>query len=58
MYPFQLYRPSTLREALELYKNESEWKALMKKAAETDFSWQHSAEEYKKLYSATLALKK
>jgi glycogen synthase len=25
----------------------------MRKAATTDFSWQHSAEEYKKLYQAT-----
>jgi starch synthase len=43
-----------LHEALDLYKNEEEWKALMKKAATTDFSWSRSAEEYKKLYEATL----
>ena len=61
-FTFAAYNPYdmlyVIREALELYKNEVEWKALMKKAAETDFSWQHSAEEYKKLYAATLALKK
>ena len=43
-----------LHEALDTYKNEEEWTALMKKAATTDFSWLRSAEEYKKLYEATL----
>lgn len=43
-----------LHEALDVYKKEEEWKALMKKAATTDFSWSKSAEEYKKLYEATL----
>lgn len=43
-----------LHEAMNLYKNEAEWEALMKKAATTDFSWAHSAEEYKKLYNDTL----
>ena len=42
-----------LHEALNTYKNKEEWKALMKKAATTDFSWSRSAEEYKKLYKAT-----
>ncbi len=42
-----------IHEALDKYKNKEEWKALMKKAATTDFSWSHSAEEYKKLYDAT-----
>ena len=43
-----------LHEALDTYKNKEEWTALMKKAATTDFSWLRSAEEYKKLYEATL----
>ena len=43
-----------LHEALDTYKNKEEWQALMKKAATTDFSWAHSAEEYKKLYEETL----
>lgn len=43
-----------LHEAMNLYKNEAEWETLMKKAATTDFSWAHSAEEYKKLYNDTL----
>ena len=45
-----------LHEALDVYKKEEEWKALMKKAATTDFSWSRSAEEYKKLYEATLTV--
>ena len=47
-----------VREAVNTYKNGEEWQVLMQKAARTDFSWLHSAEEYKKLYTATLTLKK
>jgi len=39
-----------IHEALDTYRNMEEWKALMKKAATTDFSWNRSAEDYKKLY--------
>ncbi len=42
-----------IHEALDTYKNTEAWKDLMKKAATTDFSWQRSAEEYKKLYEDT-----
>ncbi|MBE5744593.1 MAG: glycogen synthase GlgA [Clostridiales bacterium] len=42
-----------VHEAIETYKNTEAWKALMKKAATTDFSWQRSAEEYKQLYQST-----
>ena len=44
-----------IHEALEVYKNKAEWEALMKKAATTDFSWDRSAEDYKKLYEETFA---
>lgn len=47
-----------LRAAVSLYKNKLEWQKLMIKAGTTDFSWQRSAEEYKKLYTDTLALLK
>lgn len=47
-----------LREAVSLYKNKPEWQKLMIKAGTTDFSWQRSAEEYKKLYTDTLDLLK
>jgi len=39
-----------VHEAIETYKNRLEWQSLMKKVATTDFSWNRSAEEYKKLY--------
>lgn len=42
-----------VHEALDMYKNKTEWQALMKKAAKTDFSWLRSAEEYKTLYEST-----
>ena len=47
-----------LREAVSLYKNKPEWQKLMIKAGTSHFSWQRSAEEYKKLYTDTLALLK
>ncbi len=42
-----------LHEAMDTYRNSQAWLDLMKKAAETDFSWSRSAEEYKKLYEDT-----
>lgn len=61
-FTFASYNPYdmlyVIREALNVYKNPDAWKALMKKAATVDFSWQYSAEQYKKLYDDTLALKK
>lgn len=45
-----------IRQAITLYKDKIEWGKLMIKAGTTDFSWQHSAEEYKMMYSDTLAL--
>ena len=44
-----------IHEALDTYKNTEAWKDLMKTAATTDFSWQRSAEDYKDLYTRTLA---
>lgn len=42
-----------IHEALDMYKNKEAWKELMKKATLTDFSWSHSADEYKALYEDT-----
>lgn len=42
-----------IHEAIATYKNKEEWNALMKKAMTTDFSWQRSADDYKKLYQTT-----
>ncbi len=45
-----------IHEAISAYRQGNGWKDLMKKAATTDFSWEYSAEKYKKLYADTLAL--
>ncbi len=56
-FTFASYNPYdmlyVIREAIHIYWQKDEWKALMKKAATTDFSWSHSAQEYKRLYSET-----
>lgn len=61
-FTFAAYNPYdmlyVIREALKVYRTPDDWQSLMKRAATTDFSWQHSAEQYKKLYDDTLALKK
>ena len=44
-----------VHEALDAYKNKETWTNLMKKAGAMDFSWLKSAEDYKKLYEATIA---
>ena len=36
--------------AVELYHDKKKWKALVKTAMETDFSWSVSAEKYIELY--------
>ena len=45
-----------IHEAIDTYKNTTAWQGLMKKAATTDFSWSHSADEYKALYSDILTM--
>ena len=39
-----------LRKAISDYKNKEEWAKLMYRAATSDFSWGHSAQEYETLY--------
>ena len=45
-----------IHEAIDLYKNPEEWKALIKKVMTTDFSWAYSAKEYEKLYTDVLSV--
>ena len=45
-----------INEAIGAYRDKPLWQEIMKKAADSDFSWQRSAEEYKKLYEDTLGL--
>ncbi|MBI5748645.1 MAG: glycosyltransferase, partial [Nitrospinae bacterium] len=41
---------STIKTALDLYRDKSEWNRLMINAMGEDFSWNHSAKEYVELY--------
>jgi starch synthase len=43
-------------EALDLYKNKSNWQKIIKNAMDSDFSWDKSAQKYLRLYK--LAIKK
>ena len=43
-----------INEALNLYRNQEEWRKLVHKAATTDFSWGASAKRYDKLYKDML----
>ena len=40
----------TLKSALDLYKNKTEWNKLTNSAKKSDFSWSKSAAEYIKIY--------
>ncbi len=43
-----------INEAIELYQNRAEWKKLVEKAMNTDFSWAKSAKYYEGLYLGML----
>lgn len=43
-----------INEAIGVYHNKEEWKALQKKAMDTDFSWEKSASYYEGLYLGML----
>lgn len=45
---------TTLRLALELYKDRALWEGIMKTATAADFSWDRSAREYVKLYERAM----
>lgn len=47
-----------IRQAIGVYYQKDEWQKLMVKVCETDFSWEKSAKQYKKLYESTLTLMK
>ncbi len=56
-FTFASYNPYdmlyVIHEAIDAYWQKDNWNALMKKAATTDFSWNNSAQEYKRLYNET-----
>jgi starch synthase len=45
---------TTLLLALQLYRDEAEWRRLMQRGMRQDFSWKQSAQEYVKLYQRAL----
>ncbi len=44
----------TLKEAIRVYNDKPEWRALRKRAIDTDFSWKKSATKYIELYKNLL----
>ncbi len=44
----------TVERALEYFDNYRQWRPIMERAMEQDFSWTRSAERYAKLYEATI----
>ncbi len=53
-FAFQQYSETALlasiEKALQVYKNEKNWKKLIQNAMESDFSWRASAQKYVQLY--------
>ena len=46
----------TLKSAISLYKNDTEWSKLVRGALGSDFSWKRSALEYIGIYNEMLAV--
>ncbi|MBR5817832.1 MAG: glycosyltransferase, partial [Clostridia bacterium] len=42
----------TVKDALKLYSDKEEWAKLVKRAINTDFSWDKSADKYLELYNS------
>lgn len=49
--PFALL--STIKRALDIYKNKKTWKEIMLRGMKEDFTWKHSAKMYFELYEKT-----
>ncbi len=45
-----------IRRALNVFSNKAKWHRLMQAGMHEDFSWEHSAKEYVKLYQKTLKI--
>lgn len=60
-FVFEEYSASALKGALaravETFRDEDAWNALVQRAMACDFSWERSAEEYLNLYRAAIAAK-
>ena len=40
-----------IKQAISVYNNKQEWKNLVERVMNTDFSWNKQADEYEKLYN-------
>jgi starch synthase len=47
-----------VRKAIECYKNPAVWRRIMHNGLAADFSWEHAAKRYKKLYQKSLQIKR
>lgn len=45
---------AAVERALRAYRNADEWRAIMKRCMDQDFSWEKSAQEYKRLYERAI----
>jgi len=41
---------TALRQAINVFQNRAVWRKLMRSGMKRDYSWKHSAEQYKKIY--------
>lgn len=46
---------NTIRFAVEVYKNKTVWTELMRRGMEKNFSWEHSAVKYVKIYQRAMS---
>jgi starch synthase len=50
---------SILNQALDIYRNnQRDWRSRQRRAMRRDFSWEHSAKLYLKLYRQTIELRR
>lgn len=45
---------STIKRALQIYKNKKDWRKLLENAFEGDYSWENSAKKYLEIYKKAL----
>ncbi len=49
---------ATIKRALKVYADKPSWRELMQRGMQQDFSWEHSAKEYVKLYEKAIKQKR
>jgi len=41
---------ATINQGIALFKNKTEWHKIVTNAMKSDYSWKHSAKQYKEIY--------